>query len=195
MPLALTPEAQTAFNCPFINHSCIHKIQSSEISTIPTAIILISTLNSQHLVRISQTSTSSSRKIFQVVRSFQMIVPIIHAGILFCWKSTARNEKKTNKQKSWRTRSFLSWVCDRAVPMNVPTSVQVPRQCCANIGGRDGASAVIHHGVLSMTMLCRCNKATWFFVFVVFLKETPVRSTSNSSGCVQNAISLCLTPY
>ena len=40
MPLALTPEAQTAFNCPFINHSRIHKMQSSEISTIPTAIIL-----------------------------------------------------------------------------------------------------------------------------------------------------------
>lgn len=92
-----------------------------------------------------------------------MIMPNIHAGILFCWKSTARNEKTQNKIMTNTCVFYHEFVI-------VPCQWMCPRQCrciqcwchywclwwcqCCDPSWREcypwqcGASAKIQHVVL-----------------------------------------------
>lgn len=122
MPLALALEAQTTCSCPCINHSCIYKLPSLKISTNSNHYTLVP-LNTQHFCQ----NSSNLRLLLADLPSFSQFPndnakhPCGHTFLL----EIHSKKRKNTEQNHDKYMRFLSRVCDRAVPMNVPTSVQV----------------------------------------------------------------------
>lgn len=90
-----------------------------------------------------------------------MIMPNIHSGILFCWKTHSKKNRKKNHDKL----VFLwSWVCVRAVPVIVLTSVPVlPMLVPVLVPVIVPVLWSMVEIMWAMTMLCQCKTSKTLF--------------------------------